>query len=105
MKKRVLYITISTDDGTAFGYRHSNLIKHSSAFLDIDLLDFAITKRRKNIFYKILNKLYVYPDIEFFNLWKYKIQIKNKLINNQYDLILIGVLPFSFLSLVSLLKK
>jgi len=105
MKNKILYITNSTDDGNQLGYRHSNILKNSSNFLDIDLLDFAFTKRKLTIFHKILNKLFIYPDIEVFNLWKYKKHIRNKLTHNHYNLALIGVVPFSFLSLASFIKK
>jgi hypothetical protein len=73
--------------------------------LDIDLLDFTSTKKKLNLFNKIINKLFIYPDSDYFNLGNYKRQIEKKLIKNKYDLVVIGVLPFSFLSLVSFIKR
>lgn len=105
MNKRVLYITISTNDSNTLGYRHSNILKYISEFFIIDLLNFEFTKRKYTIFKKILNRLYIYPDRFFFNLIYYKKQIRKRLIQNHYDLIIIGVHPFSFLSLATFTKK
>jgi hypothetical protein len=105
MKKKVLYITNSTNECCTLGYRHSNIIKHCDSLLNIDLLNFEFTKSKFTFFKRILNKLFIYPDFYYFNLLRYKRQIQYKLIQNQYDLAFVGVVPFSFLSLVSFIKK
>lgn len=105
MNKRVLYITNSINEINTLGYRHSNILKHLTSYFNIDLLNFEFTKREKTIFKTILNKLFTYPDIYYFNLFRYKRQIRNKLAHNNYDLVIIGVLPFSFLILASFIKK
>jgi len=105
MNKRVLYITKYFDDSITIGYRHSNIIKYSKPFLDIDLLNFESAKKKITFFQKVLNKLFIYPDLYYFNLFKYKRQIRKKLIQSNYDIVIIGVLPFSFLNLASFIKQ
>jgi hypothetical protein len=105
MKKKALYISKYIDDTTTVGYRYTNILKYASDFLDIDILDLAFNKDRFPFLSKILNKLFVYPDIYYFNLYKYKRQIKKKLFQNKFDLAIIEVQPFSFLSIASFIKK
>lgn len=104
MRKKTLYITNYKDGTTTVGYRFLNILKYSAAFLDIDVLDIP-SKNQFSFFGKILNKLFIYPDIFYFSLYKYKNEIRKRLNEYKYDLVIIEIQPFSFLSLATYIKK
>jgi hypothetical protein len=103
--KRILYITNSTDENNTLGYRHFNIIKFLKSTFIVDLLDFAFTKKKTTFLFKVINKLFVFPDIYRLNFTSYKRQILNKIKDNHYDLVMICVLPHSFLGLATTIKK
>ena len=105
LKKNILYITNYLDDNTTIGYRHSNILKHISLLYNIDIMNFGNLDFHNSLFKRFMNKLMIYPDIQYFNIIKYKNKLKIKLKDKQYDYIIIAILPFSFLSLITFTKK
>jgi hypothetical protein len=103
--RRILYITNSTDENNTVGYRHSNIIKVLSDFSKIDVIDFDFTEQKITFFRKVINKLFIFPDIYQLSANKYKRVIRKKICSNQYELVIICVIPFSFLCLATFVKK
>jgi len=103
--KSILYIINSLDENNNLGYRHTNITRVLSSYFKIDLLDFAFTKKRARFFRIVINRLFIFPDIYQLEQYKMKKRIRAKLINKRYDLVIIGVVPFSFLSLASFIKR
>jgi hypothetical protein len=103
--KRILYITNSTDENNTLGYRHFNINSYLINSFNIDLIDFAFTKQKKTVFLKLINKIFIFPDLYRLKLHSFKKIIFNKLKSVQYDLIIICVLPHSFLELATYVKQ
>jgi hypothetical protein len=102
---KILYITNSTDENNTLGYRHSNIIKVLSNLYEIDLLDFSFTKRRMTFIKKVINKLFIFPDAYLLYSHRFKKQIHAKMSSSSYAQVIICVVPFSFLSFATFIKK
>lgn len=93
------------DINNTIGYRHSNIVKVLSNSLSVDLLDFAFTKNQNTFLKKVINKLFIFPDIYWLSIPRYKKRIQEKLSTQQYGAVVVATLPHSFLTLASFIKK
>lgn len=105
MNKKILYVTNSMEKNNTLGYRHSNIIKVLSTFFTVDLVDFAFTKIKKTFVKKVINKLFIFPDIYWLRLYKYKKVLREILKTQKYDIAVIAAVPHSFFNLASFIKK
>lgn len=112
MKKKVLLITRTFVADSPVGVRNSNFVKYLSQVAELEVLNltpdlylYKSKSRISNLIFKVLNKLPWLPDIDVLIIKKYKKRIKQLLNEKQFDTILIGILPFSFLLLVKYVRK
>jgi hypothetical protein len=112
MKKKVLYISRSHVDESPVGIRYNNFKKYLEMNTDLTVLNLtndSFLYSRKNKFHKVINrfikKLPLLPDSDILIIWKYKKAIKRILNQNNYNSIIIGILPISFLYLSKFIKK
>ena len=103
--KKILYITNSIDENNQLGYRHSSILNILRASFEIDLIDFAFTKKKNNFVKKAINKIFKFPDLYRLFLFRYKRKIQSNIKQNKYSSVVIGVLPHSFLYLATFIKK
>jgi hypothetical protein len=103
--EKILYITNSINENNQLGYRHSNILNILKRSIEIDIVNFEFTKDRITLFKKVINKIFIFPDVYHLYSTKYKKEIRSKIEKNCYESIVISVLPHSFLSLASFIRK
>ena len=111
-KKNVLFISRSYFDDSPIATRHASYINYLKKRSNLTILNITKKLQKENktgIIRKIMNKcmrkLPLLPDSDILVLNRYKRKIKDLFKNNQYNIVLIGILPFSFLYLTKYIKN
>jgi len=112
MKKKVLYISRSYVNNSPGGVRYLNFIKHLEENYNltvINLTNSSLLYGNNNIINRIINrivrKLPLLPDSDVLILKKYKKAIIKSLKQNNFNTVIIGILPYSFLYLAKFIKN
>lgn len=99
-------------DNSSGGIRHSNIIKHLNSASDLTVLNlveesflFSSNSLIVRHIGKLIRKLPLLPDPDVLIVKRYKRNIKKLFLNNKYNTVIIGVIPFSFLMLTKFIKE
>ena len=110
-KKNVLIISRANINNSPVGIRAANLVSELSTLSNLDVINLTnetILYRKSVIISsirKLLSRILIFPDSDVLLLKKYKKNISEFCLNKSYDIIIIKVLPFSFLKLVGYVKR
>jgi hypothetical protein len=117
--KKLLFITHNSNINTSKGARHQNIIRYLGEYCQITVIQYdkfisetsAVSKsnsfvsKLKKIIYRQIIRRFSFPDEFIFIRRWYFMETMKQLKEGQYDIVLIGVPPYSFYHLARSLKK